>query len=215
MKPVNGGGIKKILVPTPNSDIGMGRIKESHITDASIQCEVDDPKEIFNVLLRQNFRQLRKSENSVFTQGEIAYQMENDTYTNIIESILNGKRDEVPQDAHNEIYGTTLQHFIQNMQYATNKDGKKVKELQWLFGIEEYKAVFKNTKENIACGPSGLHMSHWKAAQESEKIMRAHSFFIWAAFKFGFAYSRWEQSWHCMLQKKAHPFAQKLRIIQL
>ena len=215
LKPVNGGGIKKILVPTPNSDIGIGRIKESHITDASIQCEVDDPKEIFNVLLRQNFRQLRKSENSVFTQGEIAYQMENDTYTNIIESILNGKRDKVPQDAHNEIYGTTLQNFIQNMQYATNKDGKKVKELQWLFGIEEYKAVFKNTKENIACGPSGLHMSHWKAAQESEKIMRAHSFFIWAAFKFGFAYSRWEQSWHCMLQKKAHPFAQKLRIIQL
>ena len=96
LKPVNGGGIKKILVPTPNSDIGMGRIKESHITDASIQCEVDDPKEIFNVLLRQNFRQLRKSENSVFTQGEIAYQMENDTYTNIIESILNGKRDKVP-----------------------------------------------------------------------------------------------------------------------
>ena len=31
----------------------------------------------------------------------------------------------------------------------------------------------------------------------------------------GHSFDRWEVSWHCMLQKKKHPYSQKLRIIQL
>ena len=77
------------------------------------------------------------------------------------------------------------------------------------------KKIFSKTRESTACGPSGLHMSHWKIALESENLMEMHSFFIWAAFQFGFLYDRWNVSWHCMLQKKDLPYVQKLRIIQL
>ena len=58
-------------------------------------------------------------------------------------------------------------------------------------------------------------MSHWKIALESKKLMEVHSFFIWAAFQFGFSYNRWNVSWHCMIQKKHLPFVHKMRIIQL
>ena len=93
--------------------------------------------------------------------------------------------------------------------------GNPIKEFNWKYGIEEYKKTFSKTSESTACGPSGLHMSHWKAALEREDLMYIHSFFIWAAFSLGFSYERWEISQHCMLKKKKLPFSQKLRIIQL
>ena len=58
-------------------------------------------------------------------------------------------------------------------------------------------------------------MSHWKAACERREIARVHAFFMWAAFEFGFTYSRWEQSWHCMIKKLKDPLLPKLRIVQL
>ena len=30
---------------------------------------------------------------------------------------------------------------------------------------------------------------------------KLHAFFMWAAFKLGFTYERWEQFWHCMIKK--------------
>ena len=101
------------------------------------------------------------------------------------------------------------------MKYAITDKDCNIDEFQWKYGVEEYKATFSKTRESTACGPSGLHMSHWKAALERDEIMRVHAFFIWSAFQFGFSYPRWEVSWHCMLQKKDYPFSQKMRIIQL
>ena len=105
------------------------------------------------------------------------------------------------------------ENFIQALRYATNNEDKQIGTLQWEYGIKEYKDTFSKTRESTACGPSGLHMSHWKAALERDGIIRIHSFFIWAAFQFGFSYDRWEQSWHCMLKKKDEPYSQKMRII--
>ena len=211
LKPIT-SGIRKILVPTPR----VGVIpNEKDITDASIQCTVDDPKSIFNVLLRQNFQNLLKSNMSVFSTGPICQSLGFEAEKDLAEKLLEGM--ELSQDVKDEYseYGSTLTRFIQNMKKATTTDGNTIKDFQWSFGIEEYKAIFKKTKETTACGPSGIHMSHWVAALEDETLMKIHSFYIWAAFNFGFTYDRWNESWHCMLQKKAHPFSQKLRIIQL
>ena len=56
-------------------------------------------------------------------------------------------------------------------------------------------------------------MSFWKAGIEMEELAITHAFFIWAAFELGFAYDRWQVSWHCMLQKKKEPYYHKMRII--
>ena len=182
----------------------------SHITNEKIQGTIYDPKEIFNVLLRQNFRHLQKSQESIFTTGKLAERIDDDMESEVIEQILTGM--DMTKDTttmHSE-YDYTLEHFIKSMKRATDHAGNEIKVYKWNFGVEEYKEVFGKTKETTACGPSGLHMSHWKAALENNIIMEIHAFFIWAAFQFGFSYERWETSWHCMLLKKKTPLCTKI-----
>ena len=74
-------------------------------------------------------------------------------------------------------------NFITAMRYADTETGEPIEEFKWSYGIDEYKDTFSKTRESTACGPSGLHMSHWKAALERDAIMRVHAFFIWSAFQ--------------------------------
>ena len=92
---------------------------------------------------------------------------------------------------------------------------KKGNKMKWKFGLEEYKNLFNKTKEETSCGPSGLHMSHWKAATQRDELMELHSTMIWAAFSLGYSYSRWNISFHSMLMKKKLPYINKLRIIKI
>ena len=112
-------------------------------------------------------------------------------------------------------FGVEGNKFLKALRYVKGENGEDIEPFTWKFGVEEYLEVFNKTKETTACGPSGLHMSHWKAACEREDIARVHAFFMWAAFEFGFTYTRWEQSWHCMIKKLKDPLLPKLRIVQL
>ena len=85
-------------------------------------------------------------------------------------------------------YGQEGLEFLKALRYSTDKKGTRIKPFKWNFGTKEYMDIFNKTKESTACGPSGIHMSHWKAACEREEIARVHAFFIWAAFEFGFTY---------------------------
>lgn len=149
------------MVPTPITNI---QPKSTHVTNEKIKCTIYDPKEIFNVLLRQNFRHLRKSQDYIFTTGKLAEEMGDDMENEIVDQILMGM--DISQDiitAHSE-YDYRFEHFIKSMKRANDPTGKEVRNYKWNFGVEEYKEVFGKTKETTACGPSGLHMSHWKAA---------------------------------------------------
>ena len=213
LKPRNSGGISQIYVPTPTT---QHEIKESDITNSKVQSVVADPKEIFNVLLRQNYRDLLKSKDSVFSQGHFAASMGDSMESRIINDLLRGthKLDENTKQEQKE-YGDTFCNFVSALM-SPNLDSKgEVRVYDWHFGADEYKEIMRKTKEKTACGPSGIHMSHWKAGAENETLAKVHSFFIWSAFFLGHSYQRWETSWHCMLQKKSFPFSQKLRIIQL
>ena len=95
------------------------------------------------------------------------------------------------------------------------QNDKRSTKRQWKFGIEEYKDLFSKTREDTTCGPSGLHMSHWKAALEDVEIINVHASMTWAAFALGYSYDRWNISYHSMLQKLQKPYITKLRIIQI
>ena len=47
--------------------------------------------------------------------------------------------------------------------------------MEWKFGSDKYRKLFNKTKETTSCGPSGLHMSHWKAATESDELTFIHA----------------------------------------
>ena len=56
--------------PFPAPTTGL-EVKETDITNAKVQTRVDDPTQVFNILLRQNLRQLINSENSIVTIEEV------------------------------------------------------------------------------------------------------------------------------------------------
>ena len=207
MKKQMGGAIRRLLVPAPNTG------NTNNIRDPAQNYMVEDPAQIFEILLRRNFTQLQRSKNSIFSTGtfsdHLGHHGENKEF---FDSLLNGTVDPTAYDDEYPQFKGELSHFITALSTKV-KDGDPT--FQWEYGAKEFTTTFRKTRESTACGPSSLHMSHYRAATERQHIASVHAFFIWAAFKLGFSYDRWEVSWHCMLQKMKEPYVDKLRIIQL
>ena len=209
LKSDNVGTLRSLMIPAPITGL------ENNVKDPRTYTTVHDSKVMFNILLKRNFKHLRQSKDSMFAKGPIlencGWYGEGEGMEKILEGMLNVEEvaAEYPEYAKEGVA------FLKALRYTKDEDGKNTQPFEWKFGIEEYMRVFNKTKESTACGPSGLHMSHWKAACERPKIARVHAFFMWAAFAYGFTYDRWEQSWHCMIQKLKQPLLPKLRIVQL
>ena len=109
----------------------------------------------------------------------------------------------------------TLMAFIKRMERPKDNEGNTVKDMEWSYGPEEYRASFSRKSEDTSCGPSGLHMSHWIAACEDDDICQLHANFIETAFRIGLPYERWLISYHAMIQKKDRAWANAMRIVQL
>ena len=170
-------------MPSPLNNWVPGR---DDVQNHQCQMRVDNPDGIFNILLRQNFSQLIKSRHSVFVQGNIKTAIGWDAASEIAKEILDGAKNSTLNHLGTNS-SQPLGRFIQSMAKIQNKSKEKIDDMPWTYGIEEYKDTFSKTRESTACGPSGIHMGHWKAALESRLLMRVHSFFIWSAFTFGFS----------------------------
>ena len=205
----NEGTLRSLMVPAPITGL------VNNIKDPRTYTNITDSTLMFNFLLKRNFDHLMQSKESMFTNGPILDQCGWYGEEEGMESILRGviKAEEMEKDYPQ--FGREGVEFIKALRYVKDDKGKKIEPFKWKFGTTEYLEVFNKTKESTACGPSGLHMSHWKAACERQDIARVHAFFMWAAFEFGFSYERWEQSWHCMIKKLKQPLLPKLRIVQL
>ena len=207
LKPNMHGTLRSLLVPAPVTGL------PNNIKDSRLYTEVHDKQTMFDILLRRNFDQLRQSRSSMFSHGPLLDKCGWYGEGTGIDELLEGLIDADEMGKQYPEFGQEGVEFLRALRKDTT--GKTKGEFDWKFGLKEYMDVFKNTKESTACGPSGLHMSHWKAACERPCIAEVHAFFIWAAFKFGFTYTRWENSWQCMIQKLSKPILPKLRIIQL
>jgi hypothetical protein len=205
----NKGTLRSLMVPAPITGF------KNNIKDPRLYTNIMDSNLMFNFLLKRNFDHLIQSKDSMFTNGSLLKQCSCYGEGEGMESLLRGLIDAESMEQEYPQFGKEGVEFIKALRYVKDEDGKKVEPFHWKFGVEEYLKVFNKTKESTACGPSGIHMSHWKAACERENIAQVHAFFMWAAFEFGFSYQRWEQSWHCMIKKLKQPLLPKLRIVQL
>ena len=184
----NEGTLRSLMVPAPITGI------KNNIKDPRTYTSITDSNQMFNILLKRNFNHLMQSKNSMFSKGPLLdlcgwYGNEEG-----MEAILKGLIDVEDMATSYPEYGREGIEFLRALRYKKDDKGKKVEPFTWNFGVKEYMSVFNKTNEATACGPSGLHMSHWKAACEREQIARVHAFFMWAAFEHGFTYQRWEQS---------------------
>ena len=141
LKPTREGNIQRVLVPAPMQGIIPN---DSHITDEHVQYTVEDPKEIFNILLRQNYRSLLKSQESVFTSKEMRDLLGNSQKeSEIVEQILNGTFDSNELKESKELYGNTLENFLKSMRRATTSAGNKIDDFRWRYGKEEFQDTLK------------------------------------------------------------------------
>ena len=132
-----------------------------------------------------------------------------------MESILKGLLVVDKMEEDHPQFGREGVEFMKALRYTKDEKGEHIKPFKWKFGIDKYLKFSNKTKEATACGPLGIHMSHWKAVCQRKEIARVYAFFMWAAFEYGFTYRRWEQFWHCMIKKLKQPRLPKLRIVQL
>ena len=203
------GTLRQLLIPAPVTGL------VNNVKDPRLYTSINDSNQMFNVLLQRNFNHLVQSNESMFTTGSMLDRCGWYGNEEGMESVLQGLLNEEEIKAEYPQYGSEGVEFLKALRYTKNDKGEKTKPFSWNFGVEEYIDLFNKTRESTACGPSGLHMSHWKAACERRNIARIHAFFMWAAFEWGFTYDRWEQSWHCMIKKLKQPLLPKLRIVQL
>ena len=207
MKGIKKGEIRQLMIPTannPNNDTSQ------HGSDNWIQ--INDTEKVFELLLEQNAKMLTKSKNGIAASGAlgelIGHNAENE---GLVDQILDGSAN--LNDIINEYphIAEEARRFIQQMK----RDSRVENNFQSEYDETHFIETFKRTRETTSCGPSGLHMSHWKADTEHTPIAWVHAFFLWAAFALGTTYDRWAVSYHCMLQKLDKPYIHKLRIIQL
>ena len=205
----NDGTLRKLMIPAPVTGY------KNDVKDKRLYTSINDSTTMFNLLLKRNFKHLMQSQDSMFTNGPILDMCGWYGEGEGMEILLRGLDDVDNIKKDYPQYGEEGAAFIKALRNVKDEEGRDVEPFSWKFGVDEYMAVFNKTKESTACGPSGLHMSHWKAACERKEIARVHAFFLWAAFEVGFTYERWEQSWHCMIKKLKDPLLPKLRIVQL
>ena len=205
----NEGTLRSLMVPIPITGI------KNNIKDPRTYTTITDSTTMFNTLLRRNFNHLLQSNDSMFMKGPLldkcGWYGKDEGMEEVLQGLLNV--DDIEREYPE--YGREGVEFIKALRYTKDENGENTQPFTWKFGAEEYIEVFNKTRESTACGPSGLHMSHWKAACERKEIARVHAFFMWAAFELGFSYERWESSWHCMIKKLSQPILPKLRIVQL
>ena len=205
----NEGTLRSLMVPAPITGF------KNDIKDHRLYTNITDSNLMFNFLLKRNFDHLMQSKDAMFTKGPLLEKCGWYGEESGMEDLLRGLLDTDTMAKEYPEFGKEGIEFLRALRYKKTEEGKQVEPFTWKFGVVEYLEVFNKTKESTACGPSGIHMSHWKAACERTSIARVHAFFMWAAFELGFTYKRWEQSWHCMIKKLKQPLLPKLRIVQL
>ena len=205
----NKEGITSLMIPTKENP--GGKIYGEEDNKNGMWEQTRDSEEIYEHILLQNAKMLVRSRKGITASGSLSDALGRDAENkNTVEEILKGNINPKKYTENLQECKEEAEEFIRQM-----KEEDNIKEMKWKFGKAEYEELFKKTRESTACGPSGLHMSHWVAALQHEHIMEFHATLTWAAFAMGITYKRWTISWHCMIKKLDQPYINKLRIIQL
>ena len=109
LKPNTGGGINKIYVPAPKT---QHEPKDEDITNVKVQYPVENLKDVFNILLMQNFRSLLKSDKSIFSSGVVTERMGTELEKSFTDEILKGYEPDTEILEQYSNYGHTIGRFI-------------------------------------------------------------------------------------------------------
>jgi hypothetical protein len=203
LKVRKGGLLTELLIPTPHS-----KEREAHMT-------ISDEETIETILLRRNKRKLCEATISPFCKGPLADTINENGKCEVSRRIVNGTYDISLIDAMDVKNKKEIKMIMQELVRKRDKDGKPVKDVDVSITKDDYQNMFKRKRETTSCGPTGIIMPHWKMNAEDDDLSTIQAKLMEAPFRYGFTYSEWEVSVHCMLMKDNLPYYHRLRIIQL
>ena len=203
MAPQESGILKSLLIPKPSS------------SDPKALMEITNLDHILAILLRRNCSKLGAAHEGLFNYGPLRQTVGEFVEQPGADKMLNGTFDLDVVDAWHEYpHREELKVFIKNLQ-RPKEDGHPIKDMEWSYGAEEFRATFSKMSEQTSCGLSGITMPYYNFFCEEDQLAEFHATFIRLLFKYGFSLDRWQQSIQFMLLKLSIPLWEKLRIIQL
>jgi hypothetical protein len=204
---------KRFLKPFSEGIADHVRIAQPNSEDPDTWIDIHDEETLHKVLLQRNACKLTEANISPFSKGPLADMIHEYGKCEVTASIIDGTFNyETLQDLPNQ---KELELFMKALIRPLAQDGTKLPDCNMRITKEDFKATFSKVNEKTSCGPSGLTMPHYKVAATDDELSHIHALFMNAALEFGFSYTEWEQSVHCMLMKEEIPYIHRLRIIQL
>ena len=200
MKSSNHGQLQKVWVAVDE----QGR----YVKDEASKLEVSNPAEVHNVLLTRNKKHLGQARRTPFASGKWARSLKWDGTGDLGTDILSGSI------LNKEKFGRTVQLYFESLRTTRFSGGLKI--IQPQLSIEAYKQFWKKKKEETVTSPFGLHVGHYKAALQNEKILNVHRIMLLIPFQTALVPQRWKKTVQTMLEKDpGHPWIHRLRIIEL
>jgi len=203
MKGPRTGLPKMVKVPVPNSEI------PDQWMDITEEGMVND------ILLQRTKHSLLASANSPFALGPLADLVGEDAEKEAADSIIEGTFDMRIIEGMNIPDKAETVAFLSALLRPSSKNGEPMIDCESDISTADYMLIFSKTPDKTACGPSGITMSHWKAACYDPDIAAIHAIFMDMPFRYGFSFPRWQRSIHVLLQKLDQPYANSFRNIQL
>ena len=204
---------KRFLKPFSKGIADHVRIAQPSSEDPNAYTDIHDEETLHKILLQRNACKLTEANISPFSKGPLADMIHEYGKCEVTAAIIDGTFPyETLQDLPNQ---KELELLMKALIRPLAQDGTKLPDCNMRITKEDFKATFSKVNEKTSCGPSGLTMPHYKVAATDDELSHIHALFMNAAFEFGFSYTEWEQSVHCMLMKEDTPYIHRLRIIQL
>ena len=197
------GLITELLVPAP------------HTSDPQAFTQISDEKTIEAVLLRRNRTKLSEAKISPFCTGPLADMINENGKCAVSTSIVEGRFDIDTIDNMQIEHKKEIKMLLSELQRKRDNSGNLVDDVDTTITMKDFQTMFRKKNELTSCGPRGIIMPHWKIIAESDHLSTIQARLMEAPFKYGFTYTEWEISVHCMLMKDELPFIHRLRIIQL
>ena len=167
-------------------------------------------------LLQRNSTHLSMSGDTPFARGLLSDAVGLDGESAGVDEMLQGTYSIDAQNMTPLMASNEMKSFLAALKLPTSGiTGGPIPDMPSTITLQQFKDIFNATKEQTASSPSGLHYGHYKASCESDQLAQVHLLFMVLPFQVGIPLTRWNNSLHCMIQKKAKPFINKLRIVQL
>ena len=203
LKKLKRGLLTELLVPVPHS-----RDIEAHI-------RVRDEEAIEKILLRRNKSKLCEAIVSPFCKGPLADTINENGKCLVSTSIVEGKYDITAIDAMELENKKELKMLMAELARKRDRNGCLEADVDVNISKNDFQSMFSKKRETTSCRPFGIIMPHWKIMAEDDYLSTIQARLMEAPFKYGFTYTEWEVSVHCMLMKDELPYYHRLRIIQL